>query len=94
MEYQWVSDLGDKGIRSYFAEDLTIEGLQLMPINEDWFVFWEEINELVNYHYPLVNQRYAYDMLIMSEGSSFDGDSEDNESFLHSEKKCLHLLMA
>lgn len=25
-EYQWISDAGDKGIRSYFAEDYTIEG--------------------------------------------------------------------
>ncbi|MGY0691842.1 peptidoglycan DD-metalloendopeptidase family protein [Virgibacillus sp. FSP13] len=32
IEYQWISEKGDKGIRSYFADDLTIEGLQLLPI--------------------------------------------------------------
>src|SRR5690625_1449162 len=32
VEYQWISDQGDKAIRSYFADDLTIEGLQLMPV--------------------------------------------------------------
>lgn len=99
-EYQWVSDQGDKGIRSYFADDLTIEGLQLMPvsafpesdeiytentyrmpINEEWYTFWGGTNELVNYHYPLENQRYAYDLLMMEEDATFNGDPEDNESY-------------
>ena len=99
-EYQWVSNQGDKGIRSYFANDLTIEGLQLiplsdfpesddnytentyrMPINEDWYTFWGGTNELLNYHYPLENQRYAYDLLMMQEDSTFDGEPEDNESY-------------
>ena len=99
-EYQWISNQGDKGIRSYFADDLTIEGLQLMPIadfpesdenytentyrmpvNEDWYTFWGGTNELLNYHYPLENQRYAYDLLVMKEGVSFNGDPEDNESY-------------
>ena len=83
-EYQWVSDGGDKGIRSYFADDLTIEGLQLMPISsypesdaqytentyqmlitEEWFTFWGGTNELVNYHYAVKGQRYAFDLLIL-----------------------------
>jgi hypothetical protein len=99
-EYQWISDQGDKGIRSYFADDLTIEGLQLMPItdfpesdenytentyrmpiNEEWYTFWGGTNELLNYHYPLENQRYAYDLLVMKEDVSFNGDPEDNESY-------------
>ncbi len=100
QEYQWISDQGDKGIRSYFAEDLTIEGLQLipivsypesdetytentyrMPINEEWYTFWGGTNELVNYHYPLENQRYAYDLFILKEDTSFNGDPEENESY-------------
>ncbi|MFA1821624.1 M23 family metallopeptidase [Virgibacillus oceani] len=99
-EYQWVSNQGDKGIRSYFADDLTIEGLQLMPISdfpesdenytentyrmpitEAWYTFWGGTNELVNYHYSLENQRYAYDLLMMEGDATFDGDLQDNESY-------------
>ncbi|PAV28203.1 metalloendopeptidase [Virgibacillus profundi] len=99
-EYQWVSDSGDKGIRSYFAKDLTIEGLQLMPISaypesdkqytentyqmpitEDWFTFWGGTNELVNYHYVVESQRYAYDLVIVEGDVSFEGDPTDNESY-------------
>lgn len=99
-EYQWVSNNGEKGIRSYWIEDLTIEGLQLMPIstfpdsdaiytentyqmpiNEEWFTFWGGTNELVNYHYAVESQRYAYDLLIMEEGNSFEGEPTENESY-------------
>ncbi|WP_405098832.1 M23 family metallopeptidase [Oceanobacillus sp. FSL H7-0719] len=100
MEYQWVSDTGDKGIRSYWAEDETIEGLQLMPIssypesdaeytkntyrmpiNEEWFTFWGGTNELINYHYAVESQRYAYDLLIFEEDNSFNGEATDNDSY-------------
>ncbi len=99
-EFQWISDGGDKGIRSYFAEDYTIEGLQIlpvtsfpesdevlttntyqMPINEEWFVFWGGTNELVNYHYSLESQRYAYDLVIYQGDTTYEGDPTDNESY-------------
>ena len=99
-EYQWISDSGDKGIRSYLAADLTIEGLQLipistypesdeqytentyrMPIKEEWFTFWGGTNELVNYHYAVESQRYAYDLVIVEGDASFDGEQTDNESY-------------
>lgn len=100
MEYQWISNAGDKGIRSYWAEDLTIEGIQLMPvssypdsdaeytkntyrmpINEEWFTFWGGTNELINYHYAVESQRYAYDLLIFEGENSFVGEVIDNESY-------------
>jgi Peptidase family M23 len=100
IEYQWISDRGDKGIRSYFAEDHTIEGVGLipitsglesdewytentyrMPVTEEWFTFWGGTNELVNYHYALESQRYAYDLVIMEGESTFEGDPADNESY-------------
>ncbi|WP_084157581.1 peptidoglycan DD-metalloendopeptidase family protein [Oceanobacillus manasiensis] len=52
-----------------------------MPINEPWFTFWGGVNELVNYHYPYDNQRYAYDLIIKDGESNFEGDPEDNESY-------------
>src|SRR5699024_1130312 len=99
-EYQWINDEGDKGIRSYFAKDLTIDGILLipltsypesderytentyqMPITEEWFTFWGGTNELLNYHYALEHQRYAYDLLILEGDSTFEGDPADNESY-------------
>ncbi|SES66443.1 Peptidase family M23 [Oceanobacillus limi] len=101
MEYQWISDGGDKGIRAYLADDnQTIEGLQLTPITSypetdnrytentyrmpmigEWFTFWGGTNELVNYHYAVESQRYAYDLVIVKDGSSFEGDPTKNESY-------------
>ncbi len=98
-EYQWISDAGDKGIRSYFAEDYTIEGLQVLPIHSyesdevytkntyqmpmagEWFTFWGGTNELVNYHYAVASQRYAYDLVIVENDSTFEGDPTKNESY-------------
>lgn len=99
-EYQWVSDTGDKGIRSSVSEKQIIEGIQLlpvssypesdqqytentyqMPINEEWFVFWGGTNELLNYHYAYENQRYAYDLLVMENGISFEENPTKNESY-------------
>jgi len=99
-EYQWINDEGNKGIRSLFAEDLTIEVLYLtplssypesderysentyrMPITEEWFTFWGGTNELLNYHYALEHQRYAYDLSIFEGDSTFEGDPTDNESY-------------
>ncbi|WP_163580799.1 M23 family metallopeptidase [Gracilibacillus saliphilus] len=99
-EYQWISDEGDKGIVSHFADDQTIEGIQLTPISShpesdevytentyqmpmigEWFTFWGGINELVNYHYAVASQRYAYDLLIVEDGFTYNGDPTDNESY-------------
>lgn len=51
------------------------------PIQQDWFVFWGGTNELLNYHYEYENQRYAYDLLIMKQGKSYQGDPTKNESY-------------
>ncbi|MCM3715611.1 M23 family metallopeptidase [Alkalihalobacillus oceani] len=99
-EYQWISDNGDKGIRAYFAEDWTIEGLQVMPLSShpetdeqytegtyrmpitgSWLTFWGGTNQLVNYHYPVESQRYAYDLVVVENGSTFEGEATNNESY-------------
>lgn len=99
-EYQWIDQTKEKGIRGYFSEDKTIQGLQLMPLSDfqkkdetttemtytmpvlnEWFAFWGGTNELVNYHYPVESQRYAYDLVIVNNGSTFDGEPTENESY-------------
>lgn len=51
------------------------------PFQDKWFVFWGGTNSLVNYHYEYENQRYAYDFVIMSEHSTYEGDPTFNESY-------------
>ncbi|WP_200411740.1 M23 family metallopeptidase [Virgibacillus salexigens] len=99
-EYLWRNTKGNKGLRGIFAEDHTIEGLQVMPLtsNKDtdnqytentyqlpmegeWLVFWGGTNELVNYHYATVSQRYAYDLVIQQEGTTFKGDPTKNKNY-------------
>ncbi|GAA0453676.1 peptidoglycan DD-metalloendopeptidase family protein [Alkalibacillus silvisoli] len=63
------------------SDEVYTENSYQMPVVGEWFVFWGGTNELVNYHYALEVQRYAYDLVIYEDGSSFDGDSEDNESY-------------
>ncbi|WP_416151705.1 M23 family metallopeptidase [Salipaludibacillus sp. HK11] len=52
-----------------------------LPFQGEWFVFWGGTNSLINYHYEYENQRYAYDFVIMNEGSSYEGDPTLNESY-------------
>ncbi|SFL45141.1 Peptidase family M23 [Gracilibacillus orientalis] len=99
-EYRWISDGGDKGISSHFADDQTIEAIQLTPVTShpesdevytentyqipmtgEWFTFWGGTNELVNYHYAVESQRYAYDWVILEEDSTYEGDPTKNESY-------------
>ncbi|CCF13147.1 peptidase M23 family protein [Brevibacillus laterosporus GI-9] len=51
------------------------------PVKQDWFVFWGGTNELFNYHYEQENQRYAYDLVIMKDGKTYQGDPSKNESY-------------
>jgi Peptidase family M23 len=53
----------------------------IMPIQEEWFTFWGGTNESLNYHYPYESQRYAYDLVIMKDNQSFQGDAKANESY-------------
>lgn len=52
-----------------------------MPITEEWFVGWGGTNELANYHYAIESQRYAYDLLVMKDDSTYNGDPTQNESY-------------
>ncbi|MGF9858273.1 M23 family metallopeptidase [Priestia endophytica] len=52
-----------------------------MPIKEEWFVFWGGTNELINYHYAYESQRYAYDLVKIQDGSSYQNTQIQNEHF-------------
>jgi len=43
----------------------------IMPVKEEWCVFWGGTNQLINYHYVYKNQRYAYDLIMTKEGQSY-----------------------
>lgn len=53
----------------------------IMPIKEEWFVFWGGVNEFVNYHYAYEEQRYAYDLVIMKNDSTFKDSPNVNENY-------------
>lgn len=52
-----------------------------MPVNDEWFVYWGGTNVINNYHYALVEQRYAYDLIIIQDGSSYEGEATKNENY-------------
>ncbi|MCD8827538.1 M23 family metallopeptidase [Staphylococcus gallinarum] len=52
-----------------------------MPIDKTWSVVWGGHNELLNYHYPYINQRYAYDLVIRKDGRSYKGNGGDNNDY-------------
>ncbi|MGE8001162.1 peptidoglycan DD-metalloendopeptidase family protein [Lysinibacillus sp. NPDC093190] len=53
----------------------------IMPIRGEWFVFWGGTNEFVNYHYVYENQRYAYDLVKVQDGQSYQNSQIRNENF-------------
>lgn len=53
----------------------------IMPIKEEWFVFWGGVNEFVNYHYAYEAQRYAYDLVIMKNDATFKDSPNINENY-------------
>ncbi len=53
----------------------------ILPFEDEWFVFWGGTNVNQNYHVSEVSQQYAYDILQVVDGASYDGDSKRNESY-------------
>ncbi|PTE75182.1 M23 family peptidase [Staphylococcus equorum] len=52
-----------------------------MPIDKTWSVVWGGDNELLNYHYAYVNQRYAYDLIIRKEDKSYSENGLINDDY-------------
>jgi hypothetical protein len=52
-----------------------------LPFQGEWFVFWGGETEVQNYHMADVNQQFAYDILKVANGASYEGDPSENESY-------------
>lgn len=52
-----------------------------MPISGEWFVFWGGANEFINYHYAYEHMRYAYDLVKVRDGVSFESEPTQKENF-------------
>lgn len=53
----------------------------MMPIKEEWYVFWGGANEFVNYHYAYETQRYAYDLVMMNNGTTYKDSAMVNDNY-------------
>jgi len=52
-----------------------------LPLQGEWFVYWGGETEDQNYHMADVNQQFAYDLLKVANGISYQGDPLKNESY-------------
>ena len=52
-----------------------------LPFNGEWFVYWGGVTEAENYHVLEETQQYAYDILKVKDGASYEGDPLLNESY-------------
>lgn len=52
-----------------------------MPINKEWLVLWGGTNALLNYHYPVLSQRYAYDLVIQRDESTYKEYGDELEDY-------------
>ncbi len=52
-----------------------------LPFDEEWFIFWGGRSIAENYHAATRDQRFAYDILIMKDGKSHEGDGKKNEDY-------------
>ncbi len=61
----------------------------VLPFNDQWFVFWGGTTLEQNHHISEVSQQYAYDLLMMEDGVSFQGNPNQNENYFAFGKEIL-----
>lgn len=66
---------------TYASDEKWTKNQYRMPICDEWFVFWGGINEFDNYHYAYENQRYAYDLVRVINGATYEGTNLINENY-------------
>ncbi|MEO7578469.1 MAG: M23 family metallopeptidase [Massilia sp.] len=52
-----------------------------LPFGDEFFVFWGGRSVAENYHAAHASQRFAYDLLILREGTTHSGDGNRNEDY-------------
>lgn len=52
-----------------------------LPFTGEWFVFWGGRTAEQNYHVINRGQRFAYDLLVLRNGSSYSGDASKKENY-------------
>jgi hypothetical protein len=60
-----------------------------LPLKGTWFTFWGGHNAVENYHAVDRGQRFAYDLLILKDGRSHEGDGSKVEQFFAFDKPVL-----
>ena len=91
LEIQWAFD-GNGKIGGFFVrpqqaepshafEDYQTQTELHLPFKGDWYVGWGGRKREQNYHVDAIDQRYAYDLVVMKDGKSFEGDKESLDSY-------------
>lgn len=70
-----------KPLITYDSDKRWTKNQYRMPIRDKWFVFWGGTNEFDNYHYAYENQRYAYDLVRVINGVTYEGTNLINENY-------------
>lgn len=52
-----------------------------LPFEGDWHVYWGGRTLEQNYHVAYADQRFAYDIVVMKDGQTYEGDPKKNESY-------------
>lgn len=52
-----------------------------LPFNEEWTVFWGGRSVSQNYHAAHVDQRFAYDLVVVEDGRTHRGEGRTNEDY-------------
>lgn len=73
-------DTPRKAAESRFLDYKTQTRLRL-PFDGEWFVFWGGRSLDENYHAVAVDQRFAYDLMIVSDNVSHSGDGRKNTDY-------------
>ena len=59
----------------------TSKNKYIMPIDDKFYVYWGGDNELLNYHHAYINQKYAYDLVMIHKGLTYNKDSSKVENY-------------
>jgi hypothetical protein len=86
-EHNIIQALVIAPIESFSERDRWSTNKYTMPIQSEWFVYWGGKHEVLNYHHPVENERYAYDLVVRKGKQSYKNDGMKNEDYYAYGKK-------